>query len=167
MAEFIIRTYPDSALRFKCKTILKDSIDAAKIQKTFDEMLMTMYSNKGIGLASSQVGINEQVMVVDIGDGPLKFMNPVIIKKEGDAVMEEGCLSLPGVAVSVKRAKKVVLKALNEKLIPITIEAEGLLARVIQHEVDHLCGVLIIDYMNPIKKVVTACRLCASKKPTA
>ncbi len=112
------------------------------------KMAQLMYEAQGIGLAASQVGINEAMIVVDIGSGLLKLINPKIIKKEGSQVMEEGCLSIPGVCIKVKRAKKVKIAAEDELGKPVAIEAEGLLACVLQHEIDHLKGRLIVDYAS-------------------
>ena len=99
------------------------------------------------------IGIDKNMIVVDIGEGLLRVINPVIIKKEGNESQEEGCLSVPETCVNVKRAKKILVNYLNEKGEPLSIAAEGLLARVLQHEIDHLMGKLIIDYMNPLKKL--------------
>jgi peptide deformylase len=92
--------------------------------------------------------------VVDIGQGPLKLANPRIVNKKGSGVMEEGCLSLPGIMIKVKRAEQVVVAAQNEFGERIEIQAEGLLARVLQHEIDHLKGILIIDYLPWLKRIM-------------
>ncbi|MBU4305817.1 MAG: peptide deformylase [Candidatus Omnitrophica bacterium] len=113
-----------------------------------DEMLKIMYRDKGIGLAAPQVGISKQIIVIDIGEGPLKLFNPRIIRKKGEMVsLPERCLSLPGLSVKVKRPKKVLVEACTVSGEKILIEAEDLLARVLQHEIDHLHGRLIIDYL--------------------
>jgi len=113
----------------------------------------------GVGLAAPQVGINRQMVLVDIGQGPVMLINPKIMKKSGTEVMEEGCLSLPGIYVSVKRAKSIVVNALNLDNEKTVIKASGLLARVMQHEIDHLRGKMIIDYAGVITKMKLKKRL--------
>lgn len=115
-------------------------------RKALSEMARLMYSVSGVGLAAPQVGILESMIVIDIGTGLYKLINPKILKVSGTQVSEEGCLSVPGVAKKIKRAKTVVVSAQDENGKPLTIEAEGLLACVFQHELDHLNGRLIVDY---------------------
>jgi peptide deformylase len=122
------------------------------IRTIFDALAETMYLAKGVGLAAVQVGINQQLAVVDVGSGLIKLVNPVIVEKEGCETAEEGCLSIPDVFVEVKRARKVVVNCLDEKGDNIQISAEGLLARALQHEIDHLSGRLIIDYLSPFRR---------------
>jgi len=122
-------------------------------RKTLAEMAKTMYLNGGVGLAAVQVGIDRQLAVVDTGKGLIKMVNPVMVKSEGSETAEEGCLSVPDTAVKIKRAKKIVVQYLNEFGEISQITAEGLLARAIQHEIDHLSGKLIIDYLSPIKRM--------------
>lgn len=133
---------------------------ASKISKVgkeeknmLDDMAATMYLSNGVGLAAVQVGINKQLAVIDVGTGLIKMANPEIVKCEGTQAEEEGCLSVPGVSIRVKRAKKVTVRFLNENGETIQMHGEGLLARAMQHEIDHLCGVLILDHLNPIKKL--------------
>ncbi len=106
----------------------------------------------GIGLAAPQVGIDRQFVMVDIGQGLLVLLNPRIVTKSGSAVMEEGCLSLPGIYVNVKRARNIVVSGLNESFEKVSISASDLLARALQHEIDHLRGRLILDYANVFEK---------------
>lgn len=113
----------------------------------FDEMLKVMHKVKGVGLAANQVGIDKQMCVVCVEDKVLKLANPKILKRKGTDIQEEGCLSVPQMTVKVKRAKQIVCEALNENNQLIRFEASDLLARAIQHEVDHLSGKLIIDYL--------------------
>ncbi|PIP20621.1 MAG: peptide deformylase [Candidatus Omnitrophica bacterium CG23_combo_of_CG06-09_8_20_14_all_40_11] len=145
-----IRLFGDPALRKKTKPVKQVTPAHRDI---LSEMAQLMYANSGIGLAAPQVGVNESMLVVDIGQGLYKLINPKIIEKEGHQIMEEGCLSLPGVCIKVKRAKKVVVEAKDENFKPVTIEAEGLLASVFQHELDHLNGKLIIDYASLLGKL--------------
>jgi len=118
-------------------------------RKLLSQMARLMYSIDGVGLAAPQVGINEALIVVDPRDGTglYKLVNPKIIKRDGQQDSEEGCLSVPGVGVKIKRAKKVVLEAQDETGKSLVIEAEGFLANIFQHELDHLNGKLIVDYL--------------------
>jgi len=140
-----VRLLGEPVLRKKSRPIKR--ITAAH-RDILSKMARTLYESSGIGLAAPQVGINEAMIVVDIGKGLYKLINPKIIKKEGFQVMEEGCLSLPKVCIKVKRAKKILVKAQDEDAKHICIEAEDLLACVLQHEIDHLKGKLIIDYAS-------------------
>ena len=149
--ELKIRKLPDPVLRKVAAKVVKVS-DSDR--RALSVMAKTMYLNHGVGLAALQVGIDRQLAVVDVGEGLIKFINPVIAKKEGSEVQEEGCLSVPGEYVRVKRAKKVTVNFLKENGEAAQLKACGLLARAIQHEVDHLSGCLIVDYLNPIKKIL-------------
>lgn len=104
-----------------------------------------MYAADGVGLAAPQVGILKRIAVVDVGEGPLNLINPEIIETEGQYIDEEGCLSIPGRQGKVLRPEKVRVEALNEKGEKFTLEGEGLLARALCHEIDHLDGILFID----------------------
>lgn len=145
-----IRLFGDPVLRKKAKDV---KIITSKQRDILSEMARLMYAASGIGLAGSQVGIEEALIVIDIGSGLYKLINPQIIKKEGYQVMEEGCLSIPGICIKVKRAKKVVVEAQDELAKPLTIEAENLLAQVFQHEIEHLKGRLIIDYASIFERL--------------
>lgn len=151
---------PDPSLRIKAVEI-KNVRDEEK--RILEDMAKTMYLKSGVGLAAVQVGINKQLVVIDIGEGLMKLINPVIVKKEGSEIQEEGCLSVPETTVRVKRHKKIVVNFLNEEGEVRTICADGLLARVIQHEIDHLLGKLIVDYLNPVKKLFLSKRLTTRK----
>ena len=115
-------------------------------------MIETMHEAKGIGLAAAQVGINQRIFVVDIGQGPVVIINPEIIRKSGSAVMEEGCLSIPGVTLNIKRAQKIAVKYWDANNRKVERIYEDLMARVIQHETDHLNGKLIVDHMSLLEK---------------
>jgi len=117
-------------------------------RQVLSQMSRLMYESSGVGLAAPQIGISEALFVADIGSGLFKLVNPKIIEQDGTQSMEEGCLSLPGVSVEVERAARIVLEALDESGKPMVIEAEDLLARVFQHEVDHLNGKLILEYAS-------------------
>lgn len=116
-----------------------------RISKLTKDMLETMYAADGVGLAGPQVGEDLRVIVLDAGDGPLAIINPRIVETQGESVDVEGCLSLPGVVGYVARHSEVTVEGLDEKGKHLRISAEGLLARALQHEIDHLDGVLFID----------------------
>ncbi|WP_333859101.1 peptide deformylase [Clostridium sp.] len=139
--------YGDELLRKKSKKV--DVIND-RILTLLDDMEETLYKECGVGLAAPQVGVLKRAIVIDIGEGILKLINPEIIHSEGSYLDVEGCLSVPGVQGEVKRPKKVKVKALNEKGEEVIIEGEDLLARAFCHEIDHLNGILFIDKM--IKK---------------
>jgi peptide deformylase len=144
-----IRIYGDPCLRKRSKAVKEVGPSERFL---INAMIDTMHAHKGIGLAAPQVGINEQIFVVDTGDGPFAVINPHIIKKTGSDVMEEGCLSIPEVLVKVKRAESIVVEYLDENNRKVEFKCSGLLAKVIQHETDHLNGKLIIDYASPEEK---------------
>lgn len=140
-----IRVIGDPALRRKAKRVNK--VDK-RCQDILSRMAQSMYDYSGIGLAAPQVGIDESLIVIDVGTGLYKLINPKIINKEGTQSREEGCLSVPGTYLKIKRAKKVLVEALDHEAKPVSIKAEDLLACVLQHEIDHLNGKLIVDYAN-------------------
>ncbi len=150
MIDLFIRKYPDPILRKKARKV--DRITDLE-KKLLHQMAETMYLNRGVGLAANQVGIDKQLAVVDVGSGLFKLVNPVIDKKEGSEVMEEGCLSVPEWCIKVRRSRKITVNYLNEDGNVSQLRAEGLLSRAIQHELDHLSGKLIIDHINPIKRL--------------
>ena len=145
-----IRTYGDPCLRRKSKPLKAVGPIERLLIKSMVEALQEA---KGVGLAAPQIGINQQIFVADVGEGPIAVVNPRITKKQGAEVMEEGCLSIPGVAVNVKRPKKIFVSYLNEENQRVEHAYNGLLARVIQHETDHLHGKLIIDYASLSQKI--------------
>ena len=149
----MIKKYPSSILRKKAKPI-KNVTD--NILDILDKMVSIMHDNHGIGLAATQIGIDLSLAVVDAGDGLKKMINPEILKKDGCDIMEEGCLSIPRTIVKVRRAKSVTVQYLDEKGKIVKIKSDGLTAKAVQHEIDHLCGRLIIDYMPWYKRVVFA-----------
>ncbi|MFA5160405.1 MAG: peptide deformylase [Candidatus Omnitrophota bacterium] len=145
MTPFKIRIYPDPVLRKKCLPVEKITGEERDL---FEEMLFIMRHFKGIGLAAPQVGISRSLIVADLGDSPICLANPVLLKIRGSETAEEGCLSIPGAKVVVNRPAEVIVGGLNEKGKSVMIETRGLLARVFQHELDHLEGKLIIDYLH-------------------
>lgn len=116
-----------------------------KITKLVEDMIETMYEANGAGLAAPQVGVNKRIIVVDLGEGPVCLINPVVQSAQGEEIDVEGCLSIPERWVYVKRAAEIEVTGLNEKGKPVRVKAEGFLARVLQHEIDHLDGILILD----------------------
>lgn len=137
-----IRENGDGLLRKKSRKVEK--IDE-RILTLIEDMVETMYEADGVGLAAPQVGILKRVVVIDVGEGILKLINPEIIEKEGAYTDIEGCLSVPGIQKKVERPYKVKVRALNEKGEEIIVEGEELLARALCHEIDHLEGILFID----------------------
>ena len=151
-----IKQYPDPILRKKANKV--DIVDK-EVQRLLNDMAETMYNAPGIGLAAPQIGKSIKVIVTDISarneNGELiKLINPVIVHAEGEEVMEEGCLSVPGFTETVKRAQKIVVRGINEKGKEVEIVAEGLLARVFQHEIDHIEGRLFVDRLSTLKKAI-------------
>ena len=136
----------DDILRKKSRNV--DKINEIILQ-LLDDMAETMYKENGAGLAAPQVGILKRVIVVDIGDGLIKLINPEIVEQEGEEQGEEGCLSVPEIIGEVKRPYKVKVKGLNELGEEIEIKATGFLARAFCHEIDHLDGILFIDKVIP------------------
>lgn len=116
-----------------------------KITKLVEDMIETMYEANGAGLAAPQVGVNKRIIVVDLGEGPVCLINPVVQSAQGEEIDVEGCLSIPERWVYVKRAAEIEVTGLNEKGKPVRVKAEGFLARALQHEIDHLEGILILD----------------------
>jgi len=141
--------YPHSVLRKRCEPIT--DINEEIIQLAGD-MAETMYADKGVGLAAPQIGVSRQLFVGDIGDGLLVLINPEITIAEGSGLMEEGCLCLPGLTVDVKRNAQVQVKGFDLKGKPVTFDADDFLARMFQHEIDHLHGNLIIDRVSKVKR---------------
>jgi peptide deformylase len=144
--------YPDPFLRKKAKPV--KTVDVA-LQKQMDDMLETMYTDHGAGLAATQVGLDARLFVADAsgcGSAPMFFINPKILEMHDETTMEEGCLSFPGIFAKVKRFNRVKATALNYHGKPFEIEAEGLLAQAIQHELEHLDGVVFIDHLSSLKR---------------
>ncbi len=150
MAVLKILKFPNPILLRRSRVV---EIVRPEDRELLDSMLETMRFNQGIGLAAPQVGISKRIIVIDIGRGPIELINPVINKRAGSEKWEEGCLSLSGITLKIKRAKRIGYKGLDREGRLVEAEAEGLLARAIQHEIDHLDGRLLIYYANPIKRI--------------
>ena len=142
-----LRTYPDPILRTKISPIT--NFNSVNLSAIVDKMAELMYNYKGIGIAAPQIGICQRICVFDLGNGKQVLINPEIVESDGKDLLEEGCLSIPGIRIDVKRAKSVVVRGYNVEGKEEEFKADGLLARVIQHEIDHLNGILIIDKVPP------------------
>ncbi len=147
-----IRYDGDDILRKKCKEV-KEMTERTKT--LIDDMLETMYDADGVGLAAPQVGVLKRIVVIDVDyETPYVLINPVIVEKDGEQTGDEGCLSLPGKVATVTRPNHVICKCLNENMEEVTIEGEGLLARAICHELDHLEGILYKDVADsPLREL--------------
>ncbi|SQJ11407.1 polypeptide deformylase [Salmonella enterica subsp. enterica] len=143
---------PDERLRKVAKPVEEVN---AEIQRIVDDMFETMYAEEGIGLAATQVDIHQRIIVIDVSenrDERLVLINPELLEKKWRTGIEEGCLSIPEQRALVPRAEKVKIRALDRDGNPFELEADGLLAICIQHEMDHLVGKLFIDYLSPLKQ---------------
>ena len=152
MSHLTILHFPDERLRTVAKPV--ERVDE-RLRKFIDDMFATMYEAPGIGLAATQVDFHQRLIVIDISeekDQPLVFINPEILEKEGVEEMDEGCLSVPGIYEKVQRADKVKVRALDRNGESFELEADGLLAVCIQHEIDHLDGKLFVDYLSSLKR---------------
>lgn len=156
-----IRLWPDKILRKKSIPVKYIGQEEKKI---FEEMAYLMYAAKAIGLSGPQVGMNRQMIVVDVGQGPLCLANPKILKRQGKSIFEEGCLSIPGICIKIKRPEKIEVRAFDQDNKNIQIEVDGLLARALQHEIDHLSGKLIIDYASFRQRFMIKSKLSELKK---
>jgi len=141
-----IRTYGDPVL--KSQSLAIENIDDKLVRLT-DAMFDIMYEAPGIGLAAPQIGVQKQLFVYDIGDGADVLINPVVVESSGEWVYEEGCLSIPGLYVEMVRPKEILLKGINIDGEEVSVEADELLSRLFQHELDHLNGVLMFERMTP------------------
>jgi len=153
MAILDILNYPDPRLYTVAKPVKE--VDAT-IRRLIDDMAETMYAAPGIGLAATQVDVHQQIIVIDISEdkqNPQVFINPKLVSKTGSQDYEEGCLSVPGIYDTVTRAEKITVEALDRNGKPFTLEAEGLLAVCIQHEMDHLLGKVFVDYLSQLKQI--------------
>ena len=138
-----IREDGDDVLRKVCKPVTKMT---ERLSQLIDDMFDTMYEANGVGLAAPQVGVLRRIVVIDVmDDNPLVLVNPEIVEQDGEQIGPEGCLSLPGLQGDVARPEHVICKALDRDMNEITVEGEGLLARAICHELDHLDGILYKD----------------------
>jgi len=152
MALLTILEFPDPRLRTRAVPVKQ--VDDT-LRQLVDDMIETMYQANGIGLAATQVNVHQRIVVIDVSEernAPQVFINPEIIEREGDEITEEGCLSVPGVYDNVRRADRVRVRWLGRDGEPFELQAEGLLAVCIQHELDHLQGKLFVDYLSDLKR---------------
>jgi peptide deformylase len=167
MARLPILEFPDPRLRTKAAPV--QEVDAS-IRKLIDDMFETMYAAPGIGLAATQVNVHKRVIVIDVTEDrsqPIALINPEILSREGVEETEEGCLSVPGIYDKVRRAEKVRVRTLDRNGKQIEIDAEGLLAVCIQHEIDHLDGKLFVDYLSELKRTRIRKKLEKDRKERA
>lgn len=150
MAVLKIRRAGDGVLKEVCRPV--ERIDR-KLKGLLDNMAETMYLADGVGLAAPQVGETVRAVVIDVGEGLVELINPVIVEREGEETDSEGCLSVPELTGEVKRAKKVTVEYSDRRGKPRRLTGEGLLARAVQHELDHLDGILFIDRAESLKRV--------------
>jgi len=150
MAPLEIKKHPDKILRKNCEPVKNVT---KKEREIFNEMLFTMRHFCGIGLAAPQVGISKRLIVASVEDVTIKLANPEILDTSGSDTISEGCLSVVNTVIDIKRPAVITVRGLNEESKIIELKTNGLLARVIQHEIDHLNGRLIIDYMGLIKRL--------------
>jgi peptide deformylase len=159
MTKLVILEYPDPRLRTKAAPVA--AVDDA-VRQLADDLLETMYAAKGVGLAASQVDVHKRLLVLDVSEArnqPMVLINPEILSAEGRAPGEEGCLSLPGIYDKLERAARIRVRALDRDGKPLEIDAEGVLAVCIQHEMDHLEGKLFVDYLSELKRQLIRRRL--------
>ena len=152
MARLNVLHYPDSRLRKPALPV--ETVDD-RIRTLVTDMLETMYAAPGIGLAATQVNVQKRIIVMDVSEDkrqPLAFINPTLLEWEGEGESEEGCLSVPGFYETVRRAAQVRVSALDGDGEPFELDASGLLAVCIQHEIDHLDGKLFVDYLSALKR---------------
>jgi peptide deformylase len=164
MTKLAILEYPDPRLRKTAKRV--ESVDDA-VRQLVADLLETMYAAKGVGLAATQVDVHRRVIVLDVSEErnqPMVFINPELLKAEGRGPGEEGCLSVPDVFDKVQRATHIRVRALGCDGEPFEMDADGLLAVCIQHEMDHLEGKLFVDYLSELKRQLIRRRLEKERK---
>ena len=154
MAKRQVLTFTDPVLRERSEEVVEFS---AEISELVRDMIDTMYTDEGVGLAAPQVGVLKRVIVFDVSEernDPMHLINPEIIVKEGVMRSEEGCLCIPGFKETINRCKSVTVRGFDKNGNPLEFQAEALLSRVLQHEIDHLNGILFIDHLSRQKKEI-------------
>ena len=167
MAKLPILEFPDPRLRTVAKPVTQ--VDDA-MRRLIDDMFETMYDAPGIGLAATQVDVHLRLLVLDVSEDknrPMVFINPEILETEGGQVYQEGCLSVPGIYADVKRADRVLVRALDRDGKAFEVDADGLLAVCIQHEMDHLAGKVFVDYLSPLKREQVRKKLAKQHRESA
>ena len=170
MALLPILEFPDPRLRTKALPVDPAEIAEPAFQKLLDDMFETMYDAPGIGLAASQVDVHKTFMVIDVSEDktrPLVFINPEITARDGDQVYQEGCLSVPGIFADVTRSDRITVQAIGRDGQPFSMDADGLLAVCVQHEMDHLIGKLFVDYLSPLKREMVRKKLAKARRQAA
>lgn len=166
MAILKILQYPDKRLHAVAKPV--QAVTAAT-RKLISDMAETMYAAPGVGLAATQVDVREQIIVIDISethDDLQVLINPEILSRSGEVEREEGCLSVPGIYEDLRRAERVTVRALNAQGESFTLEAEGLLATCVQHEMDHLKGKVFVEYLSQLKQSRIRAKLKKQQRET-
>jgi peptide deformylase len=146
MAPYSIRVVGDPVLRQRAADVT--NIDG-RLAKLAEDMIATMYDAPGVGLAANQVGVEKRMFVYDVGDGPRTVINPELVESRGEWTYEEGCLSVPGLSWDIVRPKEVLIRGIDLDGNGLEVEADELLARCFQHEIDHLDGVLLLERLDP------------------
>ncbi len=170
MAQLPILEFPDPRLRTRAATVDPGWLAEPSTQQLLDDMFQTMYEAPGIGLAASQVDVHRRFMVIDVSeekDQPMVFVNPQILVSSGEQVYQEGCLSVPGIFADVTRSNAITVTALDRHGTSFELQAEGLLAVCVQHEMDHLEGKLFVDYLSPLKREMVRKKLAKQRKQDA
>jgi peptide deformylase len=170
MAQLEILEFPDPRLRTVAKPVEPAQVTTPEFQTLLDDMFETMYEAPGIGLAASQVDVHQRFMVIDVSEDrsqPLVFVNPEIVERDGEQVYQEGCLSVPGIFADVTRANSIRVRAIGRDGAPFEMQADGLLAVCIQHEMDHLAGKLFVDYLSPLKREMVRKKLAKRQRQSA
>ena len=164
MSRLTILEYPDPRLRTRARPV--ERFDAA-LQRLIDDMFETMYEAPGIGLAATQVDVHRSLIVMDLSEdrsAPLVFINPEVLEREGMAKSEEGCLSVPGIFDDVQRAARVRVRAQDRTGTVIERELDGVVSVCLQHEMDHLEGILFVDHLSKLKRSMAMKKLQKAKK---
>jgi peptide deformylase len=167
MAQLPILEFPDPRLRTRAAPVDPAWLADASSQQLIDDMFETMYEAPGIGLAASQVDVHRRFMVIDVSEDhsqPRVFVNPLITARSGEQVYQEGCLSVPNIFADVTRSDTITVTALDRHGAVFELEADGLLAVCIQHEMDHLEGKLFVDYLSPLKRELVRKKLAKARK---
>ena len=167
MAQLPILEFPDPRLRTKAAPVDPAWLAEPSTQQLLDDMFETMYIAPGIGLAASQVDVHRRFMVIDVSEEknqPRVFVNPQITARSGEQVYQEGCLSVPGIFADVTRSETITVTALDRHGVAFELQADGLLAVCVQHEMDHLEGKLFVDYLSPLKREMVRKKLAKQRK---
>ena len=166
MAILKILQYPDERLHKVAESVQAVTDDVRQLVR---DMAETMYAAPGVGLAATQVDVHKRIIVIDVSelhDQLTVLINPELIASSGECEREEGCLSVPGIYENVRRAEFITVRALDEQGEPFTLEAEGLLAICIQHEMDHLLGKVFVEYLSPLKQTRIRSKLKKHRRET-